>query len=64
MVQKNRSRLLAVGILMLASIAIAFFVPYFWLPAIVLGAAGAYLFVWATLGKGCWCRACKKFSIL
>jgi hypothetical protein len=62
MIQKSRGRLFGVGILMITSIAIAFFVPIFWAPGVILLLTGLYLIVWATLGKGCWCRNCKKFS--
>jgi hypothetical protein len=61
MVQKNRGRLFSVGILMVASIASAFKVAYFWVPAIILFLTGLYLIIWATLGKGSWCRVCKRF---
>ena len=63
MIQKSRARLAAVGLLMLASLLIGFFIPAFWIPGMVLGLTGAYLLVWATLGRGCWCRNCKKFSV-
>jgi hypothetical protein len=63
MVQTNRARLLAVGVLMLASVAIALYYPAFWPPGIILALTGLYLITWATLGKACWCRNCKKFSI-
>jgi hypothetical protein len=62
MVQKSRFRLFIVGVLMVASLAIAVFVPLFWAPGIILLLTGCYLIVWATLGKGCWCRTCKKFG--
>jgi hypothetical protein len=61
-IQKSRVRLLAAGILMLASFALVF-VTLFWTPAIALTLTGAYLFMWATLGRGCWCRNCKKFNL-
>lgn len=64
MIQKSRGRLFSVGVLMSASIAIAFFRPIFWGPGIILLLTGLYLIVWATLCKGCWCRNCKRFSIL
>jgi hypothetical protein len=63
MIQKSRRRLLVVGALMVASIGLAPFVPFLWAPGILLFLAGVYLLVWATLGKGCWCRACKRFSV-
>lgn len=64
MVQKSRLRLFVVGALMVASLAVAAFFPYFLVPGIILLLTGAYLIVWATLGQGRWCRECKKFSIL
>src|SRR5262249_25152927 len=63
MIQKSRWRLFIVGVLLSASIAIAFFFPYFWAPGIILELTGLYLMVWATFGEGCWCRTCKKLSI-
>jgi uncharacterized membrane protein HdeD (DUF308 family) len=62
MIQKSRRRLVVVGILMLTCGAGAFFVPYFRAPAVVLGFTALYLLVWATLGKGRWCRTCKRFG--
>ncbi len=63
MIQKNRSRLIVVGVLMVASIGIPFYLPWFWMPGIILLLTGGYLMMWATLGRGCWCRNCKKFSL-
>jgi len=62
MIQKSRRRLLSVGLLMCGSIAIAIFRSWFWGPGIILLLTGIYLIVWATLGKGCWCRNCKRFG--
>jgi len=62
MVQRNRPRLFAVGLAMVASPAVAYLVPLFLVPAILLTLIGAYLLVWAAVGKGLWCRNCKKFS--
>jgi hypothetical protein len=39
------------------------FFPFFWAPGVILLLTGIYLIVWATLGKGYWCRNCKKFSL-
>jgi hypothetical protein len=61
MVQKSRLRLFLVGAAMIASIAIAPFVPYLWGPVAILALIGVYLIVWATLGRGAWCRTCKRF---
>lgn len=63
MIQKSRTRLFVVGILMLAAIAAPFYFPLLWAPGIILLLAGIYLLIWATLGRGRWCRTCKKFSI-
>jgi hypothetical protein len=63
MIQKDRGRLFIVGVLMCASLAVAFVRPFFWLPGIILLLTGLYLIVWATLGKGGWCRNCKRFNI-
>jgi len=62
MIQKSRLRLFVAGSLMVATLALAFFIPYFWLPGIILSLIGIYLIAWATLGKGYWCRTCKKFT--
>jgi hypothetical protein len=63
MIQKSRTRLLVVGILMLAAIAPPFYFPILWAPAVILLLAGIYLLIWAAPGRGLWCRTCKKFSI-
>ena len=61
MIQKSLRRLFVFGALMVASIGLAPFVPFLWAPGILLFLAGAYLLVLATLGKGDWCRSCKRF---
>jgi hypothetical protein len=53
-----------VGLLMAAAPAAAAFVPYLWAPAIVSALAGLYLIAWAAFGKGYWCRACKRVSLV
>jgi hypothetical protein len=63
MIPKSRIRLAVAGLLMLASFALVFVIPHFWVPGIILAITGVYLLMWATLGRGCWCRNCKKFSI-
>jgi hypothetical protein len=60
---KSRGRLFIVGVSMVAAAAAAYFVPYFGIAAILLLLIGSYLIVWATLGKGAWCRECKRFSL-
>ena len=64
MIQKSRGRLFAVGLAQMASLALAFRFPWFWVPGLILFLSGAYLIVWATLGRGGWCRTCKRFSVL
>jgi hypothetical protein len=64
MIQKSKARLIIVGLCMVASVALALFVPLFWAPGIILALTGVYLLVWATLGKARWCRNCKKISVL
>jgi hypothetical protein len=61
-VQKNRLRLVLVGCALL-------FVPlpllWWWdiiLPVSLLALIGCYLVLWATFGRGRWCRGCKRFD--
>ena len=63
MVQKSRLRLFVVGLLMIAAPAVPSYIPFFWAPSIILSVTGVYLMLWATLGKGRWCRTCKRFSV-
>ncbi len=62
MVQKSRSRLAVVGVLMLAATALGFWWAPLWLLAAVLVPAGGYLLAWATVGRGLWCRGHKGFD--
>jgi hypothetical protein len=52
MIQKSRVRLAVVGIFVLASFALAFVIPHFWMPAVILAFTGAYLILWPRLVKG------------
>jgi hypothetical protein len=61
MIQKRRARLFIVGVLILASVALGFFTRSFWMLGVVLGLAGGYLLVWATLGRG-FCAGIEKSS--
>lgn len=63
MIQKSRARLLAVGGGLIASVGVALFVPVLWVPCLVAALAGSYLVIWATAGKGRWCRQCKGFKV-
>jgi len=62
MIQKSRGRLLLVGSLFVLSPLAAFVVPYFWAPGALFFLIGVYLIVWAVVGKGWWCRTCKRFG--
>jgi hypothetical protein len=61
-VQKSRSRLSLLGILMLAALGLGMLWWPLWLPAAIIGLTGAYLLVWAVVGRGRWCRGCKRFD--
>lgn len=62
--QKSRPLLFLLGLSMFFAGITAFLVsPIYWIVAAMLLAIAAYLLVWSTLGKGRWCRRCKKFSI-
>jgi hypothetical protein len=61
LIRRNPLYLVMVGVLMCASLSIAFWAPLFWVPGLILFFAGVYLLAWATLAKGMWCRQCKRF---
>jgi hypothetical protein len=61
-VQKPRARLVLVGIVMLALVAMGPRSAWLWAPAVVFGMTGLYLLTWASLGRGRWCRGCKRFD--
>ncbi len=61
-VQKDPRRLIGVGVLMLAGTGLGWVWAPLWGPAVILGLTGAYLLVWASLGRARWCRGCKRFD--
>ena len=69
-VQKSRGQLVGVGVVMLvAAVAVAVAamgrgaLGWALLPAAAIAAmTGAYLLAWATVGRGRWCRTCKRFD--
>lgn len=63
MIQKSRARLFLVGVGMVASLGLPITIPLLWAPCIVAALTGAYLVVWATVGKARWCRQCKSFRL-
>lgn len=61
-VQKSRGRLAVVGVLLLAGLGLGFLWWSLWFPAAVSALIGAYLLAWASVGRGRWCRGCKRFD--
>ncbi len=61
-VKKSRARLAVVGAAMLACVGLGPLWAALWAPAIILGLTGVYLIAWASLGRGLWCRGCKRFD--
>jgi hypothetical protein len=61
-VQKSRARLALVGAGMAAALGLGLLGPPLWGPAAVLGLTGVYLLAWASVGRGRWCRGCKRFD--
>jgi hypothetical protein len=59
-VQKRRARLALVGGLLLVGPGLGFVRAPLWLPAVAPGLTGAYLPAWASVGRGRWCRRCKR----
>ena len=62
LIRRNPVQLFVVGVLMCASLAVAFVEPVLWVPGIVVFLGGLYLIAWAILAKGMWCRQCKTFA--
>ena len=62
LVSKSRARLLLVGVLMIGALGVAPLWAPLWGPATLSAATGAYLLLWATAGRGRWCRTCKRFD--
>lgn len=62
LLQKSRLALFATGLFLLAAAAAGpFFNPLLWLFTAPAAIVALYLIVWSALGKGLWCRNCKKF---
>jgi hypothetical protein len=61
MIARSRARLSIIGLALCVAPLIALRIPLFWWPAPIALLAGAYLLIWATWGKGLWCRQCKSF---
>ena len=63
MIQKSRSQLFFVGIGMIALFGLTLALRTLRAPGLVAGLTGIFLIVWATIGKGRWCRQCKTFRL-
>jgi hypothetical protein len=69
-VQKSRGRLVVVGVVMLVAAAAAVIIVdrgggIGWVVRVLAAIAaltGAYLLAWASVGRGRWCRTCKRFD--
>jgi len=62
LIQKNRIVLFSVGTIMLALAVVGILIPWLWILSIPLFLISGYLVAWSTIGKGLWCRQCKKFA--
>jgi hypothetical protein len=67
-VQKPPARLALVGAALLAAVvglrvvwAPVVWAPL-WGPIVAIGLTGVYLLAWAVVGRGRWCRGCKRFD--
>jgi hypothetical protein len=61
-VQKSRGRLVVVGTVMLGTPILSVYWWPFIIPAAVCALTCVYLLAWAFLGRGRWCRKCKRFD--
>jgi hypothetical protein len=61
LIRKNRIVLFSTGAVMLAAAARGFYISWLWILSVPLLLTGVYLIAWSTIGKGLWCRQCKKF---
>ena len=61
-VQKSRPRLAVVAAVLLVAALVGAVWPTVWAPALVSGLTGAYLLAWVAIGRGRWCRGCKRFD--
>ncbi len=60
--QKSRVSLFVASFIMFGGAVASFFLwPVFWIVGMLFLATAVYLYVWATRGKGLWCRNCKRF---
>jgi hypothetical protein len=60
LILKSRARLVGVGILLIATLALGPLAEWIWAPASLAAVTGVYLVAWGTVGRGRWCRTCKR----
>lgn len=64
LIQKNRWKLFLVALALLAVSAACFRISHgLRLAVIPLGLIGCYLVAWSSIGRGRWCRQCKRFPV-
>jgi hypothetical protein len=61
-VQKSRTRLVVVGGVLIVAALLSAVWPILWAAALLTGLTGAYLLMWVAIGRGRWCRGCKRFD--
>ena len=61
-VSKPRLRLVLVGLAFVCAPMLTWISWRLWVVVWVLVPAGVYLIAWAALGRGRWCRGCKRFD--
>lgn len=58
----SRLGLAAAGLVIIAcAVALPWLAHWLVFPGIFVALVGAFFIMWATLGKGQWCRTCKTF---
>ena len=60
-IQKDRWMLIIDGFALIVTAVLETYLPWLAILTVPQAIAGVYLIVWATIGRGLWCRQCKKF---
>jgi hypothetical protein len=61
--QKSPVKLSLAGVALITGAIPLLFHRFVWPAAILLAATGIYLLIGSLLGKGKWCKRCKKFPV-